>query len=110
MRHASSHVSFNGRLGSRRPAIRCGCVPGEKRDAPANATSEHTGLQEPQYQNAKKTFTNRPAPVPDMTSPAMLAAEPKSQREHQPIPAEARAARAEAPAKKVRVEASARKA
>ena len=82
----------------------------EKNDSPAIVTSQRTGLPEPQYHNAKKTFTNTPAPAPDMNSPAILAAEPKSEREQQPIPAEARAARAEAPAKKVRVEASARKA
>jgi len=82
----------------------------EKTNSPAIVTSQRTGLPEPQYHNAKKTFTNTPAPAPDMNSPAVLAAEPKSEREHQPIPAEARTARAEGPAKKVPVEASAKKA
>src|SRR5262245_54093348 len=81
----------------------------EKPSSPAIVTSQRTGLPERQYNNATRTLTNTPAPAPDMTSQAVLAAQPKS--EHQAaIPAEARAARAEAPAKKTRVEASAKKA
>ena len=97
---------------------------------PAIVTSQRTGLPEPQYHNATRTLTNTPAPAPDMTSQAVLDAQPKSELEHQAtipaepraaqpisepehkarIPAEARAARAEAPPKRVRVEASAKKA
>jgi glucose/arabinose dehydrogenase len=79
--------------------------------SPAIVTSQRTGLPEPQYHNATRTLTNTPAPAPDMTSQAVLAAQPKSELEHQAtIPDEARAARAEAPPKKARVEASAKKA
>ena len=73
---------------------------------PAIVTSQRTGLPEPQYHNATRTLTNTPAPAPDMTSQAVLAAQPKSEPEHKAaIPVEARAARAEAPAKKARAEA-----
>ena len=79
--------------------------------SPAIVTSQRTGLPEPQYHNATRTLTNTPAPAPDMTSPAVLAAQPKTEPNHQAtIAAEARAARAEAPPKKTRVEVSAKKA
>ena len=66
--------------------------------SPAIVTSQRIGLPEPQYHNATRTLTNTPAPAPDMTSQAVLAAQPKSELEHQAtIPDEARAARAEAP-------------
>src|SRR5215510_7756985 len=79
--------------------------------SPAIVTSQRIGLPEPQYHNAPRTLTNRLAPAPDMTSQAVLAAQPKSEPEHKAmVPAEARAARAEAPPKKVRIEASAKKA
>jgi len=74
--------------------------------SPAIVTSQRIGLPEPQYHNATRTLTNTPAPAPDMTSQAVLAAQPKSELEHQAtIPDEARAARAEAPPKKARAEA-----
>jgi hypothetical protein len=99
----------------------------ENSSSPAIVTSQRIGLPEPQYHDARRTRTYTPAPAPDMTSQAVLAAQPKSEPEHQAtIPAEARAAqpkpepehkammpaetlaaRAEAPPKKVRVEASA---
>src|SRR5262245_23999482 len=46
--------------------------------SPAIVTSQRTGLPQPQYHTAAKTLTNTPAPVPDMTSQAVLAAQPKS--------------------------------
>ena len=98
--------------------------------SPAIVTSQRIGLPEPQYHNTRRTLTNTPAPAPDMTSQAVLAAQPKSEPEHQAtspaeeraahaksepehqatMPAEARAARAEAQSKKARIEASAKKA
>jgi len=98
--------------------------------SPAIVTSQRIGLPEPQYHSTRRTLTNTPAPAPDMTSQAVLAAQPKSEPEHQAtspaeeraahaksepehqatMPAEARAARAEAPSKKARIEASAKKA
>jgi hypothetical protein len=83
----------------------------EKSGSPAIVTSQRIGLPEPQYHNAGRTLTSTPAPAPDMTSQAVLAAQPKSESEHQAkIPTEVRAARAEAPPKKVRAEASGNKA
>jgi hypothetical protein len=79
----------------------------ELSSSPAIITSQRTGLPEPQYHHATRIFTEAPAPAPDMTSEAVLAAQPKSQPEHKSepehhatIPAEARAARAEAPPRK----------
>jgi hypothetical protein len=46
--------------------------------SPAIVTSQRTGLPAPRYQNAIKTLTTAPAPAPDMTSQAVLAAQPKS--------------------------------
>jgi uncharacterized membrane protein YqiK len=92
----------------------------KKSSSPAIVTSQRIGLSEPQYHNARRTLTNTPAPAPDMTSPAILAAQPTSARDAlakiEPSAREARAeeppkkARAEASAKKARVEASAKKA
>src|SRR5262245_54942619 len=80
----------------------------EKNSSPAIVTSQRTGLPE---HPATRTVTTPPAPTPDMTSPAVLAAQPKSEPEHNvTIPAEARAPRAEAAPKKAQVEAQARKA
>src|SRR5262245_5834136 len=72
----------------------------------SNVTSQRIGLSAPRSPDAIKTFTTAPAPAPDMTSEAVLAAQPNTEPKHQAtIPAEARAARAEAPAKKARAEA-----
>src|SRR5215470_7122808 len=46
--------------------------------SPAIVTSQRSGLPEPQYHNATRTLTNTPAPAPDMTSQAVLGAQPKS--------------------------------
>src|SRR5262245_16848988 len=74
-------------------------------------TSQRIGLSVPQSHNPIKTLTTASAPAPDMTSEAVLAAQPKIEPKHQAtIPAEARAARAEAPPKKARVEVSAKRA
>jgi hypothetical protein len=79
--------------------------------SPPIVTSQRSGLPAPQYDNATKTLNSAPAPAPDMTSQAVLAAQPKSPSD---IPAKiapsALETRAEAPPKKVRVEASAKKA
>jgi len=63
--------------------------------SPAIVTSQRIGLPEPQYHSTRRTLTNTPAPAPDMTSQAVLAAQPKSEPEHQATsPAEERAAHA----------------
>jgi hypothetical protein len=87
---------------------------------PVIVTSQRSGPPKPWHPGAIQTLTTAPAPAPDMTSPAVLAAQPKSARDAlakiEPAAREARAeeppkkARAEASAKKARVEASAKKA
>ena len=79
----------------------------ELNSSPAIITSQRTGLPEPQYQHAKGILTETAAPAPDMTSEAVLTAQPKLEPEHRSepehhtaIPAEARRARAEVPPKK----------
>jgi hypothetical protein len=81
----------------------------EQSDAPIIVTSQRTGLPAPQYDNANaiKTLTG-PAPAPDMTSQAVLAAQPKSVSNPK-IESEAREAHAEAEPKKALVEVSAKK-
>jgi hypothetical protein len=77
--------------------------------SPVIVTSQRTGLPVPQYQNAIKTHTTAPAPAPDMTSQAVLDAQPKSVPEAlTKIEPAAREAQAEAPPKKMRIEASAK--
>ena len=71
----------------------------EPSDSPVIVTSQRTGLPAPRYDNANaiKTLTTEPAPAPDMTSPAVLAAQPKSAPDAlAKIESEARAAQAEA--------------
>jgi hypothetical protein len=78
--------------------------------SPAIVTSQRTGLPAPQYHNAIKTLTTASAPAPDMTSQAVLAAQPKSASDaFAKIEAGARETRAEAPPEKVWGEVSAKK-
>src|SRR5262245_21788119 len=46
--------------------------------SPVIVTSQRSGLLEPQHHHATGTLTNTPAPALDMTSQAVLAAQPKS--------------------------------
>ena len=81
--------------------------------SPAIITSQRTGLPAPQYvnPNAIKTLTTAPAPAPDMTSQAVLAAQPKSVSDTlAKIEPAAGEARAEAPPKPMQVGASTKKA
>jgi hypothetical protein len=72
--------------------------------SPAIVTSQRSGLPEPQYHNAARTLTNTPAPAPNMTSQAVLAAQPKSAPDAAAnIGSAALAARAKAPHKDKRV-------
>ena len=65
--------------------------------SPAIVTSQRTGLPAPQYHNATKTLATAAAPAPDMTSQAVLAAQPKSASDAPAkIEPAAREARAEA--------------
>jgi hypothetical protein len=79
--------------------------------SPVIVTSQRTGLPVPRYDNANasKTLTTAPAPAPDMTSQAVLDAQPKSGPEAlAKIEPAAREARAEAPPNKLRIEVSAK--
>jgi hypothetical protein len=84
----------------------------EKNSSPVIVTSQRTGLPESRCHNALKTLTTAPAPAPDMTSQAVLAAQPKSASDNAlpKIEPTAREASAEAPRKHLRVEASAKRA
>jgi hypothetical protein len=77
--------------------------------SPAIVTSQRTGLPAPRYDNANaiKTLTTATAPAPDMTSQAVLAAQPKSASDAKIEPV-AREARAEAPPTKLRIDVSAK--
>ena len=69
--------------------------------SPVIVTSQRSGLPAPWHPDAIKTHTTEPAPAPDMTSQAVLAAQPKSAPEAlAKIGSAAREARAEAPPKK----------
>jgi hypothetical protein len=79
--------------------------------SPAIVTSQRTGLPTPRYHNAIKTLTTASAPAPDMTSQAVLSAQPKSVSDTlAKIEPTAGEARAEAPPKPMQVGASAKKA
>ena len=69
-------------------------------------TSDEYGLEKPWRPDPKQVLAAVPAPAPNMTSPLVLAAQPKAQSVPEVLakvePA-ARAARAEAPPKKKRV-------
>ena len=71
---------------------------------PPIVTSDHYGLPKPWYPGTMQNLTTARAPAPDMSSPAILAAQPKASPEAATkIDAAARAARAEAPPKKKRI-------
>src|SRR5512144_823079 len=71
-------------------------------DSPVIVTSQRSGLPEPpRHSNGIRILTAAPAPEPDMTSRAVLDAQPKSEPEAlAKIHPEARAARAEAPSER----------
>ena len=73
----------------------------EKNGSPVIVTSQSIGLPEPPRHSI---LTTVPAPAPDMTSQAVLDAQPKPEPKAVPkIPPEARAARAEAPPRNLSV-------
>jgi hypothetical protein len=72
--------------------------------SPVIVTSQRSGLPEPRRPAAIQTLTSPSAPVPDMTSQAILAAQPKSAPDAlAKIGSGARAAQAEAPPNDKRV-------
>lgn len=83
----------------------------EQSGSPVIVTSQRTGLPAPRYGDAIKLPTTGSAPAPDMTSQAVLAAQPKSvANDLARIEPAAREARAEVPPKHTRIEVSAKKA
>jgi len=50
----------------------------EQSGSPVIVTSQRIGLPAPRYDNAIKPLTTGSAPAPDMTSQAVVAAQPKS--------------------------------
>jgi hypothetical protein len=72
--------------------------------SPVIVTSNRVGLPERWHSDTTQILTTAPAPPPDMTSSAVLAAQPKSEPEAlKKIGPRARAARAEAPSNDNRV-------
>jgi hypothetical protein len=83
----------------------------EQSGSPVIVTSQRTGLPAHQYNNvnAIKTLITAPAPAPDMTSEAVLSAQPKAAPDDlAKIGSASRAARAEALPNKLRIEVSAK--
>src|SRR5262245_18131382 len=75
--------------------------------SPPIVTSQRSGLPEVRRPDVAQTSSAAPAPAPDMTSQAVLAAQPKSATDAlAKIGSAAQAARAEAPPKNKRAEAS----
>jgi len=69
-----------------------------EKGSPPIVTSSRVGLPERWHGDSTQIVTTTPAPPPDMTSPAVRAAQPKSDLETLTrIPPAARAARAEMP-------------
>ena len=52
-----------------------------EKGSPAIVTSDRIGLPESRHPDTIQTLTTTSAPAPDMTSPAVLAAQPKSEPE-----------------------------
>ena len=52
-----------------------------EKGSPAIVTSDRIGLPESRHPDTIQTLTTTSAPAPDMTSPAVLAAQPKSELE-----------------------------
>jgi hypothetical protein len=75
-----------------------------ERSSPVIVTSDRIGLPERWHSDTIQTLTTAPAPAPDMTSPAVRAAQPKPEPDNlDKIGPAARAARAEAPPKNNRL-------
>ena len=75
-----------------------------ERSSPVVVASDRIGLPERWHSDTIQTLTTAPAPAPDMTSPAVRAAQPKPEPDIlDKIGPAARAARAEAPPKNNRL-------
>jgi len=75
-----------------------------ERSSPVIVTSDRVGLPKPWHSDTIQTLSTAPAPAPDMTSPAVRAAQPKPEPDIlDKIGPAARAARAEAPPKNNRL-------
>ena len=75
-----------------------------ERSSPVIVTSNRIGLPKPWRPDTVQTLVTAPAPAPDMTSQAVLAAQPKSEpKAPERAGPVARAARAEAPSERNRV-------
>lgn len=75
-----------------------------ERSSPVIVTSDRIGLPERWHSDTIQTLTTAPVPAPDMTSPAVRAAQPKPEPDIlDKIGPAARAARAEAPPKNNRL-------
>ena len=97
-------LAFLAAVGIALIALLCVADATLERSSPVIPTSERVGLPERWHPDTVQILTSAPAPAPDMTSPPVLAAQPKPEPDVlEKIGPAARAARAEAPPKNRRV-------
>jgi len=77
---ASFRLFCDRRCGAGRIIFRCGHATLEKGASPV-VTSERVGLPKPWQPDPIQTLVSKPAPEPDMTTPEVLAAQPKTAAE-----------------------------
>lgn len=97
-------LAFLAAVGIALIALLCVADATLERSSPVITTSDRVGLPERWHPDTVQILTSPPAPAPDMTSPPVLAAQPKPEPDVlEKIGPAARAARAEAPPKNRRV-------
>ena len=95
-RAAMPTLAFLAAVGIALIALLCVADATLERSSPVIPTSDRIGLPERWHSNTIQILTSAPAPAPDMTSPAVLAAQPRSEPDIlDKIGPAARAARAE---------------
>ena len=97
-------LAFLAAVGIALIALLCVADATLERSSPVITTSDRVGLPERWHPDTVQILTSPPAPAPDMTSPPVIAAQPKPEPDVlEKIGPAARAARAEAPPKNRRV-------
>ena len=96
-------LTFLAAVGIALIALLCVADATLERSSPVIRTSDRVGLPGRWHPDTIQILTSAPAPAPDITSPPVLAAQPKPEPDVlEKIGPAARAARAEAPPKKRR--------
>ena len=96
-------LAFLAAVGIALIALLCVADATLERSSPVIPTSDRIGLPERWHSGTIQILTSAPAPAPDITSPPVIAAQPKPGPDFLKIGPAARAARAEAPPKNRRV-------